>query len=63
MMTNETVVPPDLGLEQGGQGNVVLGHHTVEHVLVLLAVLYGHLDKRCGVLMKRQKRTTWPDGD
>ena len=32
-----------LGLEQGGQGDVVLGHHPVEHVLVTVGVLYGQL--------------------
>ena len=32
-----------LGLEQRGQGDVVLGHHPVEHVLVAVGVLDGQL--------------------
>ena len=34
-----------LGLEQGGQGDVVLGHHPVQHVLVTIGVLDCQLVK------------------
>ena len=41
-----------LRLEQRGQGDVVLGHDPVEHVLVTIGVLYGKLVELDKLLLK-----------
>ena len=41
-----------LGLQQRGQGNVILGHHSVEHILVTIGVLYGKLVELDKLLLK-----------
>ena len=42
----QTILPTRLlGLEQRRQGDVVLRHHSVQHVLVTVGVLYGQLVK------------------
>ena len=41
-----------LGLQQRGQGDVVLGHHPVQHILVTIGVLDGELVKLDKLLLK-----------
>ena len=48
-----TVLPAGLlGLKQRGQGDVVLGHDPVKHVLVTIGVLYGQLVELDKLLLK-----------
>ena len=41
-----------LGLQQGGQRDVILGHHPVQHVLVTIGVLDSKLVKLDKLLLK-----------
>ena len=43
-----------LGLQQRGQGDVVLGHHPVQHILVTVGVLNGELVKLDKLLLENK---------
>ena len=43
------------GVEEGGQGNVVLSHHPVEHVLVTVGMLDGQLVELNQLLLHQDK--------
>ena len=53
MIWGNAILPAGLlGLQQRGQGNVILGHHSVEHILVTISVLYGQLVELDKLLLK-----------
>ena len=53
MIRWNAVLPASLlGLQQCGQGDVILGHDPVEHVLVTIGVLDGKLVKLDKLLLK-----------
>ena len=53
MIRRNTVLPAGLlGLQQGRQRDVILGHHPVQHVLVSIGVLDSQLVKLDKLLLK-----------
>ena len=53
MIWGNAVLPAGLlGLQQRGQGDVILGHHSVEHILMTIGVLDGQLVELDKLLLK-----------
>ena len=53
MIWGNAVLPAGLlGLQQRGQGNVILGHDSVEHILMTIGVLDGQLVELDKLLLK-----------
>ena len=53
MIWGNAVLPAGLlGLQQRGQGDVILGHDSVEHILMTIGVLDGQLVELDKLLLK-----------